>query len=165
MFFALLADEWEKPAGSGRRALREASTRETSTTGKPVRTIATAATAETQNATGEAPPESKGRERRRYPRFSCEGRAEVSLPHGGLLVRGRILDVSIAGCFIETSAINLERGTHVEVFFESRQLRFRVAGNIAVLHPPTGVGISFLHPSIRVAQQIGQLVKELAEIA
>jgi len=56
-------------------------------------------------------------ERRRHPRYLCDGHAEVLLPQGGLLFRGRILDLSVSGCFIETTMPNLERGTLVEVFF------------------------------------------------
>ena len=103
--------------------------------------------------------------RRRHPRYTCEGHAEVYLPHGGLLLRGKILDLSLSGCFIETSAINLERGTHVEIYFTTRQLQFRVAGNIAVLHRKRGAGIAFQNLSPRNARQIAELVHELKELA
>jgi hypothetical protein len=114
--------------------------------------------------TGEAPQQSLGiHEQRRHPRYRCEGRAEVLLPHGGMLIRGRILNLSVSGCFIEAPTITLERGTHVEVFFESKQLQFRVAGSIAILHPRSGVGILFMHVSFRVATQLQSLIAELAE--
>ena len=71
--------------------------------------------------------------------------------------------MSLSGCFIEASSINLERGTQVEVYFETNQLHFRVAGNVLVVRPGAGVGISFLHPSARIARQIAQLVAELGE--
>lgn len=99
--------------------------------------------------------------RRRHPRYACEGHAEVFLPHGGLLLRGKILDLSMSGCFIETAAINLERGTRVEVYFTARQLRFRVGGHIAVLHRKRGAGLAFEHLSPRNARQIAELVGEL----
>lgn len=102
-------------------------------------------------------------ERRSEPRFLCDGEAEISLPHGGLRVRGRILNVSAMGCFIEAPSIDLERGTLVEVYFETRKLQFRVAGNIIAPRVGSGVGILFLHPSARVARQIAELVEELEE--
>jgi len=102
--------------------------------------------------------------RRRHPRYACEGHAEVCLPNGGLLVRGRILDLSLSGCFIETAAINLERGTHVEVYFTTHQLQFRVAGNIAVLYRKRGAGIAFQNLSSRNTRQIAELVHELREL-
>lgn len=99
--------------------------------------------------------------RRRHPRYPCEGHAEVYLPHGGLLLRGKILDLSISGCFIEMPAITLERGTNVEVYFSTRRLQFRVAGHIAVLHRKRGAGIAFQEMIPRRARQIADLVGEL----
>ena len=102
-------------------------------------------------------------EQRRHQRYACEGHAEVSLPHGGLLFHGRILNVSMTGCYIETARLNLERGTQVEVYFVTNHLQFRVLGNIAALRRKRGVGISFLNVSPRRALQIAMLVEELAE--
>jgi len=106
-------------------------------------------------------PEDK--EQRRHPRYACEGHAEVFLPHGGLLFRGRILNLSMDGCYIETARLNLERGTQVEVYFVANQLQFRVLGNIAALRRKRGVGIAFLNVSPRRALQIATLIGELAE--
>lgn len=103
--------------------------------------------------------------RRRHRRYSCQGQAEVFLPHGGLLLRGRILDLSLSGCFIETSTISLERGTHIEVCFVAHRMQFRVAGTIAVLHPRRGAGIAFRNLSLRSSRQISDLINELSGIA
>jgi hypothetical protein len=108
-------------------------------------------------------PGLEGQERRKQPRFACEGSALISLPHGGLLISGSILNVSVSGCYIDAPSINLERGTQVEVYFETQRLHFRVAGNISVLRPRIGVGIAFLKLSQRATRQIAQLVKELEE--
>ena len=113
----------------------------------------------TASATPSSPLPSANR--RRHPRYRCEGHAEVFLPHGGLLLRGKILDLSLSGCFIETAAISLERGTRVEVYFTARQLQFRVAGHIAVPHRKRGAGIAFLELSPRSARQVTELVREL----
>jgi hypothetical protein len=107
--------------------------------------------------------EQQAREKRQHQRYPCEGHAEVCLPHGGLLFRGRILNLSMTGCYIATARLNLERGTQVEVYFVTNQLQFRVLGNIAVLRRKRGVGISFLNVSPRRALQIAMLVEELAE--
>lgn len=55
--------------------------------------------------------ESQGQEKREHPRYGCEGYAEVFLPRGGLLFRGRILNLSLTGCYVETALLDLERGT------------------------------------------------------
>ncbi len=108
-------------------------------------------------------PGEQGREQRCHPRYPCDGYAEVFLPHGGLLFRGRILDLSISGCYIETALVNLERGTQVEVYFVTNQLQFRVLGNVAVLRRKRGAGIAFANVSPRRVLQIATLVGELAE--
>lgn len=100
-------------------------------------------------------------EKRKHPRFACEGRAEIFLPHAGLRIAGTIADLSLAGCFIEASAVNLERGTQVEVYFEANRLPFRVAGSISVVYRGLGAGIAFLRPNQRTARYIAELIKEL----
>lgn len=116
-------------------------------------------------ASSVAPPQPAvdaiGANRRRHPRFACEGRAEVCVPQGGLLFRGKILDLSLSGCFIATAFLNLERGTPVEVYFVTHQMQFRVAGRIAVLHPKRGAGIAFEALIPRRIRQIQELLKEL----
>jgi len=107
--------------------------------------------------------ESQGQEKRAHPRYGCEGHAEVFLPQGGLLFRGRILNLSLTGCYIETPLLDLERGTQVEVYFVTNQLQFRVLGNIAALRRKRGAGIVFVNLSPRRALQIATLVSELAE--
>lgn len=59
----------------------------------------------------------------------------------------------------------LERGTSVEVSFSTRQLPFRVAGHIAVLHRNRGAGIAFREMIPRRARQIADLVSELKLVA
>jgi len=80
-----------------------------------------------------------------------------------LLFRGRILDLSVSGCFIETAMPNLERGTLVEVYFVTNQLQLRVQGNITEVRQKRGAGISFVNVSPRRAERIAALVSELAE--
>ncbi len=107
------------------------------------------------------PEEWEGSEQRRHPRYACDGYAEVHLPHAGLRFRGHIQNLSISGCYIETE-LNLERGTYVEVFFRVRQLRFRLAGNIAGVEWRKGVRIAFREVSSRGAAYVEELVRELA---
>jgi len=103
--------------------------------------------------------------RRQFPRYRCEGEAEVFVPHGGLLFRGKILDLSASGCFIEAPALDLERGTPVEVSFSVHRMRFRVAGRIAIMHHKRGAGIAFETLGTRRARQIADLIAELKEAA
>jgi PilZ domain len=114
-------------------------------------------------ASASAIAERRPEEKRVHPRYGCEGHAEVFLPHAGLLFRGRILNLSMSGCYIETALLNLERGTQVEVYFVTNQLQFRVMGTIMALRRKRGAGIAFLNVTPRRALQIASLVDELAE--
>jgi PilZ domain len=99
--------------------------------------------------------------RRVFPRFACEGRAQICLPSGGLLLNGRILDISESGCFVQGSRIELERGTEIEVSFETKLYKFKVEGHIARLVQGRGVGVLFNSPSNRIMFQIRELISEL----
>jgi hypothetical protein len=116
------------------------------------------------STTGPSSPAAPSANRRRHPRYLCEGHAEVFLPHGALLFQGKILDLSLSGCFIEAPALNLERGTHVEVYFITHQIPFRVAGRIAVLHRRRGAGIAFQDMGPRRTRHVAELLHELKEI-
>lgn len=121
---------------------------------------AMAATPSTQSVPG-----AMGQNRRQYPRYRCEGDAEVFVPHGALLFQGKILDLSFSGCFIEAPNLDLERGTPVEVSFSVHRMQFRVAGRIAIMHRRRGAGIAFQELSPRRARQISELIAELKEMA
>lgn len=110
-------------------------------------------------------PAAKPQNRRQCPRYRCEGDAEVFVPHGALLFRGKILNLSLSGCFIEVPALDLERGTPVEVSFSVRQMQFRVAGRIAIMHRRRGAGIAFGALTSQRARQISDLITELKEAA
>lgn len=122
---------------------------------------AMAATSSTQSVSAAAIPQN----RRQHSRYRCEGDAEVFVPHGALLFRGKILDLSFSGCFVEVPALDLERGTPVEVSFSLHQIQFRVAGRIAIMHRRRGAGIAFDALGPRRARQISDLITELKETA
>ena len=86
-----------------------------------------------------------------------------SPPQGGLLLRGKILDLSLSGCFIETlpSSSNGERTWR---FFHRAPDSVPHSRNIAVFHRKRGAGVAFQNLSPRLARQIADLVQELKEI-
>jgi PilZ domain len=102
-----------------------------------------------------------GEEERRYsPRYECEGSAEIHIPAQGRLVRGRIVNLSLGGCYIETTAA-LDVGSKVEIVLRVTGLAFRAAGEIKSVYGSAGVGIQFTGMSsggrIRLKELIGEL--------
>ena len=73
-------------------------------------------------------------------RYEVDAWAEVMVQNGSMLFRGRVLDLSLGGCYVETEArLRLAPGTRVEIVFRlgervfrceatSRMLRSRGAG-------------------------------------
>jgi len=89
-----------------------------------------------------APPHSV--ERRRHRRYAVEGDAEVVLADGSQFFRGRILDISLSGCFIETRArLNLPAGAPVSMIFRANGTMLRTAATVRALRPGQGAGFQF----------------------
>ena len=66
-------------------------------------------------------------ERRLHTRYAVDAWAEVIVKDGSMLFRGRVLDVSVGGCYIETEAkLKLAPGTPVEMVFRVNQDVFRL---------------------------------------
>lgn len=101
-------------------------------------------------------------ERRYSPRYECEGAAEIRVPAKGRLLRGRIVNVSLGGCYIETAA-PLEVGTRVEVVLRVTGLAFRAAGEIRSVYGSAGVGVKFTGMSAGGRIRLQELIAELEE--
>jgi hypothetical protein len=86
----------------------------------------------------------RGKDRRRHSRFIVAGVAEVVLQNGSSLFRGRILNISEVGCYIQSLAYTqLQPATPVDILFV-------VGGKIVSLKaqsrnstPRVGVGFHF----------------------
>jgi hypothetical protein len=98
-------------------------------------------------------------EHRGAPRCGCAGEAELAVPECGLRQRGRIADLSTAGCFVETEC-RLERGTSVEVRMNVEGLPLRLAACLLVCRP-NGWGLRFTQLTRRKVEQIECLIAEL----
>jgi PilZ domain len=101
-------------------------------------------------------------ERRQHPRFAVNGWAEVVVADGSLLFRGRILDVSVAGCYIETEArLRLAPGTLVEMVFRVNETVFRPLATSRVVRPGEGAGFLFLNLNAKMQSDLELLIAEL----
>jgi PilZ domain len=101
-------------------------------------------------------------ERRQHQRFAVDGWAEVVVADGSLLFRGRILDLSVAGCYIETEArLRLEPGTQVEMVFRVNEIVFRPTATSRAVRPGEGAGFLFLNLNSRMQADLELLISEL----
>jgi hypothetical protein len=103
-----------------------------------------------------------GRERRQQSRHEVDTTATILLVNVGSTLRGRILDLSLAGCRIRTDEhFPVGIYTRVETEFRYQGLPFRLGGVIQAIHDRNTVGIRFLDLSQRKREQVLDLIGEI----
>jgi PilZ domain len=110
----------------------------------------------------ECPKDEK--ERRSTPRFNCDGQAKISLlPSDGIFLPGKIRDLSLAGCLLDTK-LPIEAGTRAEVVVRVNAASFRAVGIVKALRDDSAVGIEFVRLSAGGRELLADLVSELARL-
>jgi PilZ domain len=101
-------------------------------------------------------------ERRQHSRYAVDAWAEVMVKDGTMLFRGRVLDVSVGGCYIETEAkLKLAPFTPVEMVFRVNDKVFRCdAGSRMVRTRGAGFLFSNLDPKLQM--ELEELIRELS---
>jgi PilZ domain-containing protein len=103
----------------------------------------------------------EGGERRRYTRYAVDAWAEVLLKDGTMLFRGRLLDVSLGGCYIETEArLRLAPGSGVEMVFRVGDKVLRCDG-VSRMVRERGAGFLFASMNARTRDELDGLIREL----
>lgn len=117
--------------------------------------------AASSQATGSSP-----RDRRAQSRHAVDTSAVIFLINIASQVRGRIQDLSVGGCRIQTDErFPVGIYTRVETEFRLEGLPFRLGGVIQAVHDQRRqlVGIRFLDMSVRKREQVEQLIEEIEE--
>jgi c-di-GMP-binding flagellar brake protein YcgR len=101
-------------------------------------------------------------ERRRHTRYAVDAWAEVLVKNGTMLFRGRVLDVSVGGCYIETEArLRLAPGTPVEMVFRVKDCVFRCDATSRMVRT-RGAGFLFEGMDARMQRELEGLILQLA---
>jgi hypothetical protein len=102
-------------------------------------------------------------ERRQHPRYAVDGLAEVLVADGTMLFRGRVLDISVSGCYIETPArLRLAPGTRVEMVFRVNGMVFRPMATSRMVRSGEGAGFLFLNLHSRMEAELEDLIAQLS---
>jgi c-di-GMP-binding flagellar brake protein YcgR len=102
-------------------------------------------------------------ERRQHMRYAVDAWAEVLVKDGTMLFRGRVLDVSVGGCYIETEArLRLAPGTPVEMVFRVNDSVFRCEATSRTVRT-RGAGFLFERMDARMRRELEGLIFELGE--
>jgi c-di-GMP-binding flagellar brake protein YcgR len=100
-------------------------------------------------------------ERRQHTRYDVDLWAEVMVKDGTMLFRGRVLDVSVGGCYIETEArLRLAPGTPVEIMLRLNDVAFRCEA-VSRMVRTRGAGFLFSSLDARMRRELERLIQEL----
>jgi hypothetical protein len=79
-----------------------------------------------------------------------------------MLFRGRVLDISVAGCYVETEArLRLAPGTSVEMVFQLNDRAFRCDATSRMIRTK-GAGFLFAFLDERTKTELDELIAELS---
>jgi hypothetical protein len=102
-------------------------------------------------------------ERRKHTRYAVDAWAEVMVKDGRMLFRGRVLDISVGGCYIETEArLRLAPGTPVEMVFRLNDQVFRCDATSRMIRTK-GAGFLFANLDAELKMELERLIRELSD--
>ncbi len=103
----------------------------------------------------------QGAEKRRAPRYKCEGSAEIREEGCDVRTWSTFTDVSLHGCYVEAQA-TYPAGTLLHMKLEANGLRVETKGRVRVSYPYLGMGIAFEGISDESAAGLKQLLSTLS---
>jgi hypothetical protein len=102
--------------------------------------------------------------KRKEPRHAVDTSAVIWLIDVAATVEGRIVDLSMGGCRIQTKQrfpVGIFR--RVETEFHIDGLPFRLPGVTQAIYDPFNVGIRFVDITERKLEQLARLIEEIKE--
>jgi PilZ domain len=85
----------------------------------------------------------KGAEKRRSPRYKCDGSAEIREEGCDVRTWATFSDISLHGCYVEAQA-TYPAGTLLHLKLEANSVRLETKGNVRVNYPYLGMGVAFI---------------------
>ena len=112
----------------------------------PARTNTPEAQSTGSGSTQSAPAQTtySGTEKRRSPRYKCEGSAELRELSCDVHTWASFTDISLHGCYVEAQA-TYPVGTVLQMKLEANGVKIEVTGNVRVTYPYLGMGIAFVN--------------------
>jgi hypothetical protein len=107
---------------------------------------AAAAPARSPAIAGDAGDQFKGAEKRRSPRYKCEGSAELREEGCDVRTWATFSDISLHGCYVEAQA-TYPANTQLLMKLEANGVRLETKGSVRVSYPYLGMGIAFVDMS------------------
>jgi PilZ domain len=106
--------------------------------------------------------DSRPAEKRRSPRYRCQGSANLREIRTGVATWATFTDVSLHGCYVEAmSAFSV--GAELVIIIEVNGFRVECRGTVQVVYPGLGMGIAFTTMSDANRQRLQDLVRSLSQ--
>jgi PilZ domain len=108
----------------------------------------------------------EGAERRDEERYAVSWEAEIFIPERTTMFRGRVVNLSWSGCYVQTVAwVRVPPTTVVELVFKLEGRVTRVQAEARYAQSRTGVGLLFLSLEEETRRRLGSALAELATAA
>jgi hypothetical protein len=103
----------------------------------------------------------QGAEKRRSPRYKCQGSAEVREEGCDVRTWAGFTDISLHGCYLEAQA-TYPAGTLLHMKLEANGIRVEARGKVRISYPYLGMGIAFEDVSDENGIRLKQLLASLS---
>lgn len=103
----------------------------------------------------------RGPEKRRSPRYKCEGSAELREDGCDVRTWATFTDVGLHGCYVEAQA-TYPAGAGLHMKMEVSGIRFETKGKVRVSYPYLGMGIAFQEMSDENLVRLKHLLASLS---
>jgi hypothetical protein len=107
------------------------------------------------SATGE--PEFHGLNKRRSPRYKCEGSVQIREEGKEVHTWATFTDISLHGCYVEAQA-TYPVGTALHLKLDANDIRVETLGEVRVNYPYLGMGIVFVDMSEENVARLRQML-------
>ncbi len=102
-----------------------------------------------------------GAEKRRSPRFKCEGSVQFREAGSDVSTWANFTDISLHGCYVEATA-TYPVGTVLDTRLEANGIRVHARGCVKVNYPQLGMGVAFTEMSEENRGHLRTLVRSLS---
>jgi PilZ domain len=114
-----------------------------------------------------APAVSAGRtgpvaEKRRSPRYRCQGSAQLREINSGAAMWATFSDISMHGCYVEAAA-GYNVGANIALSIEVNGFRVEATGEVRVVYPGLGMGISFTKISDQDRERLRASMRSISQ--
>ncbi len=110
---------------------------------------------------GRTPSTGNSLEKRRSPRYRCQGSAHLREAGSGVATWATFTDISLHGCYLEAMS-TFRMGAKLGLTMEVNGFRVETGGEVRVAYPNLGMGIIFTTMSAENNERLRELLQSLS---